>query len=355
MENLSPDLINEVLLLLPVKSLLRFRSICKSFYSLIDSHDFIYSHLHTCSKKRLHRKLICHKNYKNRTYIHALDIDNDSFEEVPLDFELQFRYSFFVASCNGLHLLITSDTIISVLNPSTRNYRELPAFPVNSPQTIYFGYQYLGFGYDSTTDDYKVLRIICTKFCYQVWILELRSSRWRRIQNFPYIKYTNFQRANFRNCFLDGYVYILCYENGKGSHIIMAFDVAKETFSVVPEPIYQTQGKRILLDVFEGCLSFTVQTPSVVDLYLRKKEGVVFTWTKLFSLSKLFCPKFLGYSKEGDNVLVSCLGYLYSYDLIERSLERIKTSLIEKLCERDLFDFRVLYGESLVSINSLKR
>ncbi|XP_065851082.1 F-box protein CPR1-like [Euphorbia lathyris] len=354
MTNLPPDLINEILLLLPVKSLLRFRCICKSFYSIIDSPDFIYSHLRTSSAKRLHQKLICHGNYNNRTDIHALDTNSGSVEEIPLDFEFPYIRPLFVASCNGLLLLNPSDNVLSILNPSTRNYRELPALPVNFPLISYFGICRSGFGYDSTIDDYKVLQIICIKSCYQVWIFELRSSCWRRIQDFPYINYTDFRRAKVGNCFVDGYVYILCYENGNNeSHIIVAFDLVKETFSIASDPISQNEGKHTISEACRGCLSITVEAMNVVDLYVQKNEGVEYRWTKLFSILEQFCPRTLGYSKQGENVLVSCFGNLYSYDLIERSFERIQTSLLKKICVMDLFDYSyILCVESLVSVGS---
>ncbi|XVF60530.1 hypothetical protein PTKIN_Ptkin08bG0054900 [Pterospermum kingtungense] len=49
MNNLATDLVVEILLNLPVKSLLRFKSVCKSWYALIDSNEFINMHLDEAS------------------------------------------------------------------------------------------------------------------------------------------------------------------------------------------------------------------------------------------------------------------------------------------------------------------
>lgn len=44
--NLPEDIVNSILLNLPVKSLFRFKSCCKSWCSSVDDADFIKLHLH---------------------------------------------------------------------------------------------------------------------------------------------------------------------------------------------------------------------------------------------------------------------------------------------------------------------
>ncbi|XP_065850515.1 F-box protein CPR1-like [Euphorbia lathyris] len=353
MAYLPPELINEILLVLPVKSLLRFRCISKSFYAIINSKDFIYSHLHTSSQKRIHRKLIFRcRNYNKKHYgIHALDI-NGSVEEILLDSVLPDNRPLFVASYNGLVLLNTTDNKLAILNPSTRNYLELPAFPMNF--TLVGNWKNrLGLGYDSTTDDYKVLLIIPAKPYCHVWIFELRSSCWRRIQDFPYIVV---HKAGDGGGFVDGYMHFLCNGTREELHTIVAFDVAKETFSVVPQPSEFKGSYSKWLKVFEGCLCVQVYSPRkddfLVDIYVWKKEGVDFTWIKLFSLlAELDNPitqGYLGYSKEGDKVLLFSFPYIYSYDLKEKSIEKIETSIVNKL---DKFNYSFCL-KSFVSVHS---
>ncbi|XP_065851071.1 F-box protein CPR1-like [Euphorbia lathyris] len=356
MANLPQDLRNQILIRLPVKSLLRFRCVCKSWRAIIDSRDFIYSHLHTSSKNRLHRKLILSSRSNLRrlsTVFRAIDINDGFQEEFLLNFQNSRINLGLAVYCNGLVIFNTWDDKFTILNPSTRHYRTLPTF-----HQFYRGIKALGFGYDATADDYKLLVLLYSDPSFEVWILGLKSNCWRRLPVFPYTEYNFIEVACDGNSFVDGCVHFLCSRNREGSYAIVAFDVSEETFSVVALPISQNQAYPTCLQVFEGCLSIRFFTERKVDLYVRKKEGVEFIWTKLFALTTLqtymleigtqFNKEFrtLGYSKEDDKILLIFSGNMYSYDVKETSLEVIRSSSLS-----DLYNCGYCV-ESLVSIGS---
>ncbi|WCJ42175.1 F-box and associated interaction domains-containing protein [Euphorbia peplus] len=361
MANLPQELVNEILLVLPVKSLLRFRCVSKLFYGVIDNKDFIYSHLRTSSEKSIRRKLI-YNDFYNSTNIHTLDINDGYREDFVLDFPIPPMKSQGTVSCDGLLLISMVQPVPSdyesftykftIWNPSTRYYRELPTFPVND--------RTLSFFYDPTSDDYKVVLITQR----EVWIFELRSSSWRMIQDVPSGLGLLEDGPGFNtNCFVDGCVHSLWHgsdvaypcvvafdiswhRGNIGYPCIVAFDIVKETFSAVPQPNYKTHGRLSLLQAFEGRLSVGVRTEHSVDLYVRKKEGVEFCWTKLFSCDLQNCSfiRILGYLNEGDKVLLSCdTDIMYSYDLKETSLQKIEMT-------NDGESYSVLYTESLVPV-----
>ncbi|XP_065848038.1 F-box protein CPR1-like [Euphorbia lathyris] len=354
MDNLPQELINEILLWLPVRSLLRFRCVCRSFCAITESQSFINSHFKRSSENRINHKLIElgeHRTDNGIQTIHALDFNDDFQQELVLD-KLFPSGSFhlFFSCCNGLVLLWIDK--LSLWNPSTREYRILPAFPVEHIQT-----QNLSFalGYDSTTDDFKAVVIISKQFdSPQVWVFELRSSRWRRIQDFPFVGYNCIKPGGNGDCFVDGALHFICY--GK-PYIIVAFDVEKETFSLVHEAVQQTEGLPYRLHVFGGCLSVSVWNLTIkgrIDMYVRKKDGVAFTWTRLYFVTRqqfsektfyCFVDGRIAYSKEGDKVFLSSNGKLCSYDFKEKSLQEIVTINTKNL---DLFS----YTESLVSLGS---
>ncbi|WCJ34801.1 hypothetical protein M5689_016087 [Euphorbia peplus] len=109
--------------------------------------------------------------------------------------------------CNGLVLMFIWREL-SVWNPSTRQYKILPAFPVKNVQSRSFA-----LGYDSVADDYKAVAIIWKKGwdISRVWIFELKSSCWRSIQDFPYFDYCYRNRGGNGDCFVDGTLHSICY------------------------------------------------------------------------------------------------------------------------------------------------
>ncbi|XP_065880210.1 F-box protein CPR1-like [Euphorbia lathyris] len=361
MANLPQELINEMLLWLPVKSLLRFRCVCKSFCVIIESQSFINSHFKRSFENRIHRKLIdlgVHRTDNNGITIHALDFNEDFQQEVVLDKSFPSRpYPLFFSYCNGLVLLWIHK--LSLWNPSTREYRILPALPVKRTGDLSFA-----LGYDSTTDDFKAVIIISKSFCFsQVWIFELRSSCWRRIQDFPYVGYNSIKPGGNGDCFVDGALHFICRRSENNSienntsYMIVAFDVAKETFSVVHEAVQQTEGNPRRLNVVGGCLSVSVWNLTMkrqIDIYVRKKDGVAYTWTRLYFVTS---PQFsneafrrfedgrVAYSKEGDKVFLSSNGKLCSYDFKEKNFQEILTTNAIHL---GLFS----YTESLMSVGS---
>ncbi|XP_065857742.1 F-box protein CPR1-like [Euphorbia lathyris] len=333
MANLPEELINEILLWLPVKSLLRFRCVCKSFCAIMESQSFINSHFKRSSENRIHRKLIdlgVHWKGNEGLLIHALDFNEEFQQEVVLDKLFpSMSYPLLFSYCNGLVLLYTFPCEFYVWNPSTRKYRILPGFPVTRTHNLKFA-----LGYDSTTDDFKALVFISKKGCgfSQVWIFELKSSCWKRIRDCPYVGYdSSITLRGSGVCFVDGALHFICY--GK-SYMIVAFDVAKETFSIVHELVYQTKEIPIRLDVLGGCLTisfFSTSSEGCVDIYARKKDGVAFTWTRLYSVTRQFSREVfncfvegkVAYSKKGDKVFLSSNGKLCSCDFGEKTLQEI--------------------------------
>ncbi|XP_065854185.1 F-box protein CPR1-like [Euphorbia lathyris] len=332
-EQLPQDLITEILQLLPAKTLLRFRCISKSLCGIIDSPDFIKSHLAVTSKNRTHGQ-----DYRpfNPVPIHVLDMDEpfppELHEGNGVDITYLARLPDVFAQCNGLVLFFEGHLELVVWNPSTRKCRKLPDLPSRI--------EAWGFGYDSSIDDYKVLVILSDG----IWILGFRSSHWRRIEcpdDFCY------HRKLCRICFVDGAFHYLSVSNE-----MFVFDLAKETFSKVSLPVlaleketgfgFGLMGEKECLDlqVVEGCLCFSLFRPNQYwELYARKRknDGGELCWTKLFCIRYEQLPGIsfreffiwgneliLGFPKNGDKIYVlydQCA--LYSYDFKENNMKMI--------------------------------
>ncbi|KAI8010643.1 putative F-box protein [Camellia lanceoleosa] len=79
----------EILARLPMKSLLRFRSVCKSWYYLITNPSFITTHLNRTKSNHSH-KLLIKFNYENRDRCFSLT-DDETFcnEFAKLEYPFQ--------------------------------------------------------------------------------------------------------------------------------------------------------------------------------------------------------------------------------------------------------------------------
>ncbi|XP_017240181.1 F-box/kelch-repeat protein At3g23880-like [Daucus carota subsp. sativus] len=166
------ELIFEILSYLPVKSLLRFRSVCKSWLSIISDQQFINTHLTNSQKKPA--PLILDKDF-NRVY------QLDTLEEsVRLNLPSKGRFDC-ISSCSGLVCLADSEFDIDIhvmylWNPATKQWKELSAAPRVREED--WEISDFVFGYDSTCNDYKLLRLTFVLYEYaHELIAELYSSK----------------------------------------------------------------------------------------------------------------------------------------------------------------------------------
>ncbi|KAG2695974.1 hypothetical protein I3760_07G036800 [Carya illinoinensis] len=133
---LPETVVVEILLRLPVKSLLRFRCVSKRWRSLISDPRFAKSHFRQASE-RSQRLLI-----SSRSEILSLDCN------VPFRDSSTLREHVVPSLRRGRHV-----RIVDIWNPSTGDVRKLP-----DPTFSLRGENYWhGFGYDPSTDDYKLL------------------------------------------------------------------------------------------------------------------------------------------------------------------------------------------------------
>ncbi|KAL2533184.1 F-box protein CPR30 [Abeliophyllum distichum] len=200
MSNIQEDLVMEVLSRLRVKSLLRFRSVSKSWKTLIDSPRFIKMHMELSMKMKMAQSSVevIQRCNLNKFYLLHLDLSGDPHlirdpEELPhpfgrrynLDTSVAYKISL-VGSCNGLLCFVDCADRIVLWNLATRKYFELQYSGIKFPKiSIREHFVNYGFGYDSATDDYKVIRLI-TAFdnslseCSLVELYSLKSNSWTR-------------------------------------------------------------------------------------------------------------------------------------------------------------------------------
>ncbi|GER56314.1 F-box protein [Striga asiatica] len=327
--NLPFELVEDILRRLPVKSLKRFRSVARSWHSLIDSEPFAKSHLHRSLSTASNRHLLIG--------LELLAVDLGRLDRaVPLRPPFCYRASDgFSNSCNGVVLAMGDPPVL--YNPFSRDHRVLPSCPIEHrtppecyPHTVY------GFGYEPIADDYKVIRVI--EFRHEgsyAWVssearvYSLRSNCWRRIEDFPY-------PLPFLNCFwrvhVSGSLHTLVLdprESDGGK--IMAFSVQTEKHSSMKlPPGVQMWDSHVVLYVLDSCLSVVHRKKySKIDIWVMKEYGSSESWTKVVAvgppaIDRLDFLSPLVYSPDGDKVLLSCNDFkLVWFDSKEKSVSDV--------------------------------
>ncbi|KAG8372629.1 hypothetical protein BUALT_Bualt12G0086500 [Buddleja alternifolia] len=236
-DDIPSELFDKILCRVPAESLLRFRSVCKSWSRLIDDPAFIKSHITQQPSSPNPGHLLIRNQTGGRLFslpLHSLNFDygNQTIEATPVKNLILPGVpripTLPVASCNGLILISHYDVnkIWVLWNPLTKECYELPELDFADLRLIGSG-----LGYDSVDDDYKVVRIdemyLNRKFVYKTLIYSLRNDSWKWIKNCP----CDFRR-NSRGVYLNDTLYWLSWD------FIIALDLSTEVIASCRCPLY---------------------------------------------------------------------------------------------------------------------
>ncbi|KAG9143951.1 hypothetical protein Leryth_022970 [Lithospermum erythrorhizon] len=290
--NLPPEIINEILLRLPVQSLLKFKCVSKSWLILISSSEFIKTHVSISRKPN---------NYSNYTVIlasHAVPItyytcslssilsntvmDNSRALEFPMS-DLDFQL-WFVGSCNGLLCVSIDPTTLVLYNPSIRKLKPLPISGTDTGNSSYISY---GFCFDELCDDFKVVElniVLDRAFMYStgVKVYSLRNDSWRKFEN----------DHEGRICSSGGQSVggILHWRISMidGRYLIFAVNTVTNIYDTLAAP--PTLDKQDVvaewsLGELNGCLAVFRDYYNIrLDVWAMKEYGVKESWSKVVSI-----------------------------------------------------------------------
>ncbi|WMV26576.1 hypothetical protein MTR67_019961 [Solanum verrucosum] len=169
---LPEDVVIDILLRLPVESLLRFKCVRKDWCTLIRSPSFIEKHFH--HKNNCARLLVC--NLKVAREVHPI-VKSVAFSLLPKEIVpgvtpeqkilLQLpRITHFMCVAgpvDGLFLVqkkfYGDDVCLGLWNPATKEFRTLPPAPFEIEGFFTNHDHQFGLGFDLLTQDYKVVWI----------------------------------------------------------------------------------------------------------------------------------------------------------------------------------------------------
>ena len=123
------ELIENILLRISVKNLLRYKCVSKSWYTLIDDLYFVKKHLEYNVKSNTNLGLIVQEDADDsrmqKVRINDM-VGHDSCDFVRVDFNTVCNI---VGSCNGLICLSTLSNNLTIWNPTTGKAYDLPYNP----------------------------------------------------------------------------------------------------------------------------------------------------------------------------------------------------------------------------------
>ncbi|KAJ4825243.1 hypothetical protein Tsubulata_029948 [Turnera subulata] len=314
---LPPEIVEEILALLPIDSIHRFRFLSKSWFSLL------------AIKFELPKKLLRCRRKGDQFLFDAVvlpEYGGDVKDTVYTGPELPggIRSYAFVGSCNGLVCLqrkkqffyakCTKELEMLVLNPVTGICRKLPE------RRHYNPYVY-GFGYDSASDDYKVF---LAGDGANVEIFSLKTGSWKKVKNPDRDYLQDILCLGGTGILLNGALHW-----GNNTKII-AFDLNKEMFYDVPCTPNQISrrnlyghytlgvvGEYLCMCTLDRYISFD----TTLDRFVRKATNIVWVM-KEYCNGASWVP-FISYT-------IASYGYLeYVSDFIPRSFKDGRYMLLE--------------------------
>ncbi|CAH8310764.1 unnamed protein product [Eruca vesicaria subsp. sativa] len=185
---LVPELLEEIFLRLPLKSILKFKTVSKQWRSILESRRFMERrHMMTAQEKP---KIMAAGDRKRFSWSFQGD---QEVEMVYLHCDLASRPSL---SCDGL-VCIPVPGWVNVFNPSTGEFIRFPSGPDPVKADIDFlaplfevfpGFWRMGFGRDSVTWSYKIVRMCFTNGwnILRCEILDVNIGRWCILSPPPY-------------------------------------------------------------------------------------------------------------------------------------------------------------------------
>ncbi|OMO68478.1 hypothetical protein COLO4_29637 [Corchorus olitorius] len=237
----NDDIIMEILLHLPVKSLIRFKLVSKNWLSLISNPNFVLLHCRQSPKTVSGFILACFlpRSFKcPPMYMHVSLDENQNQNSNSFQSQANFHFDpcapgaiIISQSCNGLLLCYSfsrynsTACVYYVFNPATNEFSILPEPFCNENSINYFS-----LAYDPTIS--RFYQVVCLQFSTSSCKIQIYSSKtetWRDAKN----QELDYLSANFQHgVYWNGGIHWLFTSDG----ISFRFDIEQETILHVPRP-----------------------------------------------------------------------------------------------------------------------
>lgn len=316
-ETFPIELIVEILSWLPVKPLIRFRCVSKTWKSLISHPIMVKLHLQRSSKNP-HVLLTFEDNNRNNDNCYSFAatcsirrlLENPSSTVDDGCYQFNDKNHFVVGVCNGLVCLLNSldrddyeEYWVRFWNPATRTMSE------DSPRlSLHWrkyktgrndwvcGYPRCGFGYDGLSDTYKVVIILSNVKLQrtEVRVHCVGDTRWRKTLTCPVFPFME----QLDGKFVGGTVNWLALHMSSSYYrwedvnvneiVIFSYDLKTQTYKylLLPDGLSEVPHVEPILGVLKGCMCLSHEHRRTHFVVWQMMDfGVEKSWTQLLNVS----------------------------------------------------------------------
>ncbi|KAL5565986.1 hypothetical protein UlMin_029150 [Ulmus minor] len=374
------EVVEEIMSWLPPKSLIRFKCVNKSWYTLIrgliKDPKFVGKHLNNLNNNIFSPAYFIFSGttpFNTKDYLDSYSVYRrelllsifDDFvdpkdrircadEEICLPVMAEEKNELLqikTCHCNGIICLAFQGTFV-LYNPAIKELRFLPKPCLGGSFS-----QGMGFGYDSQANNYKVVKFgdyNTRKVSARAELYSLKTDTWREIQVPLGAGYVSIPH---REVYLDGNFYWLMEDvNGDSDNsddIIVSFDMRDEVFlsMLLPDDLQTPEVNCCSLTVWKESIAlffFPGQkgAPLSIDIWAIDKGSDCFLITKQVSIKPLLdiaCP--VTFWKDDEIIMKGRKGGLVSYNLCTQKLRKLDIGGVKRVSSWSLF-----YVKSLVSV-----
>ncbi|XP_074354776.1 F-box/kelch-repeat protein At3g06240-like [Apium graveolens] len=236
------ELVTEILVRLPVKTLLICKSVCKTWFAIISNPCFTKSQLHLAL---INPTILGIKKWDKKSVEARLKeelvLDNPDSSSIRINSHFMprlFSHTRFVSSYNGIICLKSIPGRapgVYLWNPSVGQYKELPSIRLGP-----YSYSKERFGYDFISNDYKVVRILYLKPADVFLVVHVYSNNansWREFKNPILKKLESNDRSH--SIVVNGVLYL-----GNEDELI-TFDLHQEVLGLVSLPSFDKKTEEV--------------------------------------------------------------------------------------------------------------
>ncbi|KAM7491722.1 hypothetical protein LguiA_034643 [Lonicera macranthoides] len=269
---------------LPVKSLLRFKGVCKKWCFTIFDSRFVKCHLLNQVSRRRERIMLSSNPYELVNLVYFTDFESPygyhPLERIDFPFMDSEPIGDIYGSCNGLVLIVYEVTLVESIYARMQG-NSLPSLDKAR--------------YDSTTDDYKlvVLIFVDEPFCsFVIFAFSLKANRWK--ERTEICKYeAALRQTRAAAALVNGSLHWMMLDCDDVCHSfkVACFNLADEKLKgmELPSSLETVDKVSHFLGVLGGCLcALTVDRASVsrvVNVWVMKEYGMRESWTNLINFT----------------------------------------------------------------------
>lgn len=302
--NLPSEIIINIFLRLPIRTILSCRCVCKQLLDLLSTPEFAASHLSLSTPGLAIRQFgvnydLCQIfEFEDEVELrhHNLHLNAVTKFDPSVSFGLSDFKLWISGSVNGILCLSGEGNALYLCNPITREYIALPRIESIVEHHDEFN---LGFGVSRIGGQYKVVKNVyrCSPYNpaaphstiqnteYECLVYTLGTRSWRNIQPDKPFGHSH----SLFILFLNGNLHELRDCEHLVSMFISCFDLETESYIPFPPPPQPPDPPKFgTLGIFDDCLCFLAnisRDSSALVIWVMKEYAVKESWTRQFVIA----------------------------------------------------------------------